>query len=253
VLRTVPYPGARVSGDTTICYQDTATLRGSMVGIRFTWAPTRSLSNPTSLTTEAFPLTNTRYILSVYDTLGCPKPGRDTVFVTVRDEIFANAGNDTSVVVGQPLQMHGTGAELIEWQPNLYLNHNDIYNPVSVLDDNMTYVMRAFTLEGCFDLDTLNIKVFKTNPDIFVPNAFRPDGSNNRVLRPIPAGISNLEYFRVYNRWGQMMFQTTEIGRGWDGNFGGKAQPSATYVWMVKGKDYTGKEVFRKGFAVLVR
>jgi gliding motility-associated-like protein len=252
-LTTVPYPGARVSGDTAICYQDTATISGSMIGIRFNWAPTRSLTNPTSLTTEAFPLVTTRYVLSVYDTLGCPKPGRDTVVVTVRDEIFANAGNDTSVVVDQPLQMHGTGAELIEWQPNLYLNHNDIYNPVAVLEDNMRYIMRAYTLEGCYDLDTLNIKVFKTNPDIFVPNAFRPDGVNNRVLRPIPAGISNLEYFRIYNRWGQMMFQTTEIGKGWDGNFGGKAQPAATYVWMVKGKDYTGKEVFRKGVAVLVR
>ena len=112
--------------------------------------------------------------------------------------------------------------------------------------------MEAFTEEGCFATDTINIKVFKTQPDIFVPNAFAP-GGRNRILRPIPVGISEFAYFRVYNRWGQLVFHTTEAGRGWDGTIAGKNQDAGTYVWMVRGKDYTGKTISKKGTAVLIR
>jgi gliding motility-associated-like protein len=101
-------------------------------------------------------------------------------------------------------------------------------------------------------VDTIHIKVFKTLPDIFVPNAFAPSG-RNRLLRPVAVGISKLEYFRVYNRWGQLVFQAIEAGKGWDGTINGKLQDGGTYVWMVQGKDYTGKTVSKKGTAVLLR
>jgi gliding motility-associated-like protein len=148
--------------------------------------------------------------------------------------------------------MNGSGAELLDWQPPVYLNDNDIYNPVALLPDNMTYVMRAYTGEGCFALDTINIKVFKSGPDIFVPNAFTPNG-RNRVFRPIPVGIKQLAYFRVFNRWGQLMFQTAEVSKGWDGNCAGKPQASGTYVWMVSGTDYMGKVIIKQGTAMLIR
>jgi gliding motility-associated-like protein len=112
--------------------------------------------------------------------------------------------------------------------------------------------METFTEEGCFATDTMHIRVFKTLPDIFVPNAFAPNGRNN-VLRPIPVGISTLEFFRVYNRWGQLVFQTIDSRHGWDGRLAGKLQDGGTYVWIVQGKDYTGKTVSRRGTAVLVR
>ena len=62
-----------------------------------------------------------------------------------------------------------------------------------------------------------------------------------------------MEFFRVYNRWGQMVFQTFTAEIGWDGTVGGKIQDSGTYVWVVRGKDYTGKMVMRRGYAVLLR
>ena len=86
-----------------------------------------------------------------------------------------------------------------------------------------------------------------------MPNAFHPGGTRNPVLRPIPVGMSSLDYFRVYNRWGVMVFQTTQVGKGWDGTIGGKPQGAGTYVWMVSGTDYTGKNVKRKGTAVLIQ
>jgi PKD repeat protein len=252
-IKTIPYPIARAGADTLICYDDTASIHASMVGIRFMWSPISSLSSPNSLNTLAWPRRTTRYVLSVYDTLGCPKPGRDTIIVNVKPEIIAFAGKDTSIVVGQPLQLNGRGSDFFEWQPPQYLNRNDIANPVAMLNDNFSYQLKAYTAEGCFDLDTINIKVFKTAPDIFVPNAFRPGGSRNNILRPIPVGIATLDYFCVFNRWGQMVYQTSSPELGWDGTLAGKPQDPGTFVWMARGTDYTGRVVVRKGTAILLR
>ncbi|MFT3827299.1 MAG: PKD domain-containing protein [Chitinophagaceae bacterium] len=250
---TVPYPAVNAGPDTAVCYGDTARLHATIVGSSFTWSPTSTLSNPNSLITSSFTRTTISYILKAYDNLGCPKPGIDTVVITVYPKITAFAGNDTSVVINQPLQLNGTGANLFDWQPPLYLNRNDIKDPIALLNDNFTYVMKAYTAEGCFAYDTINIKVFKTNPDIFVPNAFKPGGSQNNVLRPIPVGISKLEYFRVFNRWGQLVFETNQVSKGWDGTLGGKLQASAGYVWSARAVDYTGKVIERRGTAVLIR
>ncbi|NKQ94626.1 hypothetical protein GUJ73_24240, partial len=66
-------------------------------------------------------------------------------------------------------------------------------------------------------------------------------------------GITQLFYFRIYNRWGQLVFSTSSIGKGWDGTFGGVKQASGTYVFETLGADYNGKQVFRKGTTVLIR
>lgn len=253
-VRTVPYPIANAGPPITICFDDTTQLNASMVASNFSWTPTNTLINSNTLNPLAFPLTTTQYILTVTDVLGCPKPVRDTVVVTVRPPIKAFAGNDTAVVVGQPLQLNASGGILYTWSPSNGLNRTDIRNPVATLSDNMTYVLRAYTPEDCEGYDTINIMVFKTAPDIFVPNAFTPGKRTNFLFRPAKTpGISKLDFFRVYNRWGQLVYSTNEIGPGWDGSIGGKPQSSGTYVWIVQGTDFTGKRVFKKGTMVLIR
>lgn len=251
-ITAVPYPTVSTGPDTTICFQDSATLRGFTNGSRFEWSPTSTLINNNTLTPRAFPLTTTSYTLSAFDVLGCPKPSRATTIVNVRDKVIAFAGNDTNVVIGQQLQLRGSGGDLYLWSPSTYLSNPSSQSPVANLPDNFTYILRAFTQEGCFAYDTINIKVFKTAPDIFVPNAFSPTGKN-RVLRPIPVGISEINYFRVFNRWGQLVFETKQAGKGWDGTLAGKLQDNGTYVWMVRGVDFTGKVITKRGTAVLIR
>ncbi len=251
-VRTIPYPQVIAGNDVVICYDDTVRLNGYTDGSSFRWDPLFSLDNPGSLTPNAFPLNTRTYTLLGFDTLGCPKPGIDRVTVTVRQEIKAFAGEDTSVVVNQPLQLNGSGGEFYSWSPETGLSGLSIPNPVAVLNRNTSYVVKAYTADGCFDLDTINIKVFQTAPDIFVPNAFVP-GGKNRELKPMAVGISSLDYFRVYNRWGQLVFQTTEVNKGWDGRVSGVVQQNGTYVWMISGTDYTGRKVTKRGTAVLVR
>jgi gliding motility-associated-like protein len=252
-IRTVPYPYSNAGADTLICYQDTARIEAAAKGIRYIWIPSTYISNPTILDPLVFPLQTTTYKLLVFDTLGCPKPGVSKVVISVNPQIIPFAGNDTSIVVGQPLQLNGSGAPSFLWYPNTGLNRNDIQNPVATLSQNQTYIMKTFNEAGCFAYDTINIKVFTTAPDIFVPNAFTPGNSTNNIFRPIPVGISKLEYFRVYNRNGMLLYSTTRIGSGWDGSYNGKSQDVGGYVWMVQGTDYTGKLVTKKGTVVLIR
>jgi len=252
ILSTVPYPFVNAGKDTVVCFEDTAQLNASVIASRFSWNQVNSLNSGNILDPIAFPTRTTVYTLTAFDTLGCPKPGIDQVVVTMRSKINPFAGNDTAIVVGQPLQLSASGAEFFKWTPAFGLNIASISSPIAILDENITYAMKTFTQEGCFAIDTVNIKVFKTKPEIFVPNAFAPNG-RNKLLRPVPVGISKLEYFRVYNRWGQLVFQTTDANKGWDGTINGKLQDGGTFVWMVQGKDYTGKTVTKKGTAILIR
>ena len=113
--------------------------------------------------------------------------------------------------------------------------------------------MTATSANGCKGVADILVKIYGTGPDIFVPNAFTPGGATNNLFRPIPVGISSLAYFRVYNRWGQLVYSTSRIGDGWDGRVNGRITDSGTYVWMVQGTTYNGRVVRHKGTMVLVR
>jgi PKD repeat protein len=252
-VTTVPYPFADAGPDQAICFSDSIMLVANITGASFDWNPKTTLLDHHTLNPIAYPRFSTTYVLTVYDTIGCPKPGYDTVFVSVRPPVPAFAGNDTAIVVGQPLQLNGRGGEFYLWEPAFGLNATDIQNPIATLTQSQTYTVRVSTPEGCFAYDTINIAVYRTAPDIFVPNAFTPGKSTNNVFRPIMVGISQLDYFRVYNRWGQLVFSSAIPGHGWDGKIGGRDQGTDTYVWMVQGKDYTGKTIFKKGTVVLLR
>ncbi|MEO6315907.1 MAG: gliding motility-associated C-terminal domain-containing protein [Chitinophagaceae bacterium] len=253
-IRTVPYPKSDAGPDQIICFRDTAQLHATITGSSFTWSPVFSLINTGSLSPLAHPVSSTSYVLAAYDVVGCPKPKFDTVMVTVRPPIIANAGKDTSVTVNQPLKLTATGAPLYLWTPATYLNRNDIQSPTALFATSgvYSYAVKVYTAEDCFAIDTIRVKVFKTSPDIFVPNAFTPGGVQNTLFRPIPVGIARIDYFRVYNRWGLMVFSSSD-GSGWNGTYGGKAQASGTYVWVVQGHDYTGRAINKKGSMVLIR
>ncbi|MEO5999119.1 MAG: PKD domain-containing protein [Chitinophagaceae bacterium] len=252
-VRTIPYPQSNAGSDVKICYDDTTLLKGIIVGASFNWLPANTLIYANTPTPLAFPLRTTSYVLTVYDILGCPKPNRDTVVVVVYPKILANAGRDTAIVAGQPLQLTGTGGEFYQWSPPVGLNRTAAQSPVAILESDILYSLKVTDENGCFNYDTMQVKVFKTSPDIFVPNAFTPGKSTNNRFRPIPVGVSRIEMFQVYNRWGQLLFSSNDINIGWDGRFAGKDQDAGAYVWMVRGMDYMGKAIFKKGSLVLIR
>ncbi len=261
-VKVIPYPAASAGTDTIICFGGIANLKGLVSGPFFTWSPSGNLTSANSLQPTAHPLFSTAYVLTAYDTLGCPKPFHDTVVVVVLPKITITAGNDTTVVTGQPLQLQSVSTDSAtlsySWTPADWLNNNSIKNPVAIINassaDSIRYTVTATNSSGCFATDNIKVVVYKTFPGIFMPNAFSPnaDGKND-VIRPLLVGIASLDYFKVFNRWGQMIFSTTQNNKGWDGTIGGNFQQPGAFAYVVQAKDYTGKTVFKKGSFVLLK
>jgi gliding motility-associated-like protein len=99
----------------------------------------------------------------------------------------------------------------------------------------------------------VKIKIRK-GPAIYVPTAFTPngDGKNDRFT-PQPVGIKSYNYFRVFNRWGQIIFSSKQLHHGWDGTINGATQPAGTYVWMIEGVTTDNKLISKKGTVTLIR
>jgi gliding motility-associated-like protein len=268
----VPAPAAAIAPDSSyICYGKSALLNATITtGTSYAWSTNVPLTPggsgtvpavPYALTETATPKVSSNVVLTV-NNAGCPNPLKDTFYINVTDPIIVHAGNDTAVVVNQPLQLNATvndpGASIWSWAPATGLNVANIPGPVAIYDMNapafITYVVTAQTIAGCTGTDTITIKIFKTPADIFVPSAFTPNADgHNDVIRPVLVGIQQLSFFRVYNRWGQMVFSTSEANKGWDGTVGGNKQATDNFVYMVQAVDYTGKVIVKRGNFVLVR
>ncbi|MEO6723073.1 MAG: PKD domain-containing protein [Ferruginibacter sp.] len=254
-IRTVPYPQLRVSPDTLICFGDSAPLLATGGSI-YKWTPSTfltatNISNPVSVK----PTKDTRYNVTVSDVLGCPKAVDSNVWVRIYPVVQANAGpRDTSIVIGQPLALNASGGDNYSWTPPTWLSNPTISNPVGFPEDNILYKLQVSTTPGCLGTDSIFVKVFKVPPSFYVPTGFSPnnDGRND-IMKPIMLGMRSLKYFRVFNRWGQMLFSTSQQGRGWDGMFKGSPQDPGTYVWMVEGETYTGEIIKKQGTVILLR
>ncbi|MCC6287315.1 MAG: gliding motility-associated C-terminal domain-containing protein [Chitinophagaceae bacterium] len=257
IITAIPYPDVHISADTSVCYGDQVQLFANG-GAYYTWTPAIAINNFKVPDPLVNPTVTTTYTVSVTDTLGCPKPTVKDVLVRVIPPVPAFAGNDTVVVLGQPLQLQASGAAFYKWNPGSYLNDTIIADPVAQFESDVgefhTYSVKVSTPEGCFAYDTINIRVFRTMPDIFVADAFTPNGDYlNDVFHAYPVGIKQFDYLRIFNRWGQLMFSTTNSEEGWNGKHNGKEQASDTFVWMVSGTDYLGKKILKKGTLILMR
>jgi len=107
---------------------------------------------------------------------------------------------------------------------------------------------------GCYDTASEQITKLQSC-FIAVPNAFTPNGDGkNDYLYPINGNLTSSLEFQVYNRYGQLVFETRDWSRKWDGTVGGKPQPTGTYAWMLHYTDgCSGKSFFLKGTSVLIR
>ena len=164
------------------------------------------------------------------------------------------ASADQIIDIGQTVQLNVTGGGTqFQWTPPQWLNDPAVANPVSTPQDDITYVVRATNASGCFDTDTVFIKVRPVD-SIYVPNGFTPNNDGlNDDFKPILGIRFTLESFYVFNRWGQQVFFTKQKDLGWNGKIGGQEQGAGVYVWYLAAKDRAGNPVKMKGTVMLVR
>ena len=124
------------------------------------------------------------------------------------------------------------------------INDNDFnYNATLIVADTA----------GCSDTTNYLIKVVD-NCYIAVPTGFTPNGDGlNDYLYPLNAYKATNLLFKVYSRSGQLIFETKDWTKKWDGRFNGSPQPSGVYVWMLEYTDERGKKISLKGTTALIR
>jgi len=249
-----PAPIPNAGPDVEICYGQDYTLQDSG-GAQFIWTPPSTLSNVALSNPLSTPPQTTTYSLSVIDSNGCASLIQDQVIVTVTPPIIVKTNpSDTVVFSGDKFQLlASSGATSYSWSPGVGLSNPFIANPVLTVSSDVTFHVIATTPAGCRGDGKVTVKVFK-GPEIYMPTGFTPNGDGkNDKFKPFTVGITNLNYFRVYNRWGQLIFSTAKLNDGWDGRITGAEQPSGTYVWMVQGVARDGKVITKKGTVTLIR
>lgn len=252
-------PLVRTSGDTTICSGSSVTLSGTAAGngpFRYAWTPAAGLSDATRANPVARPLSNTTYMLTITDAMGCSSTA--TALVQVTPPVVLFAGDDTNLLLGQPLALRAVdvnhaGTNRYAWSPATGLSDPSAAGPVAQPVRDITYTVSAETALGCQGTASITIHVF-SRADIFVPGAFTPNGDgHNDIFKTIPVGIKSFGYLTVYNRWGRVVFRGAGADQGWDGTLAGIPQEAGAYVWTATGTDLAGNAVLRRGTVVLIR
>ncbi len=140
------------------------------------------------------------------------------------------------------------------WKPATGLNDARLQFPTATLNSDVEYAITINSAAGCTVTDTVLVKV-TIDGSIYVAQAFTPngDGVNDRCY-PIAVGIRSLTYFKIFNRWGNVVFQTNDLTpqNGWDGKWNGKIQPPGTYQWVAEAIDGGGNIIKKTGSVLLV-
>ena len=252
-IRRTVYPGnfAGVNvEDTGICPNGAIQLFAEG-GNAYSWNPSNGLSDATIANPIASPLTTTDYYVTVTEEHGC----KDTLMVKVAvypaailvmpDSVNLYAGETYSI---QP----ESNCLHFQWFPPSGLSATNISNPLASPEVRTRYFVNASTERGCAISDSIDVLVKETVIDI--PNAFTPGSNgNNDVFKPAKRGIASLKSFSIYNRWGQKVFESNDIDKGWDGTFNDKPQPVGVYIYTIDAVANNGKKFTRNGNVTLIR
>ncbi|PZF74179.1 PKD domain-containing protein [Taibaiella soli] len=175
--------------------------------------------------------------------------------ITIEDFKPYAGGGDTIIVRGESINFNASGGVQYTWTPSTYLNNPLIGNPVGYYPDTgrITYAVHIVSENGCQGNDTLSVWVVGQS-SIYVPSAFTPNGDGlNDMLIPIGIGYRNVNFFRIYNRWGQEVYYGTKFKIGWDGTYNGRPAELGVYYWVLSLTDRFGKEEIYKGDVTLIR
>ncbi len=161
---------------------------------------------------------------------------------------------DQWAVSDSPLQLNSRFETMPRhWTPSIGLNDDQLSNPFTTLKFDQEYLIEIVDQSGCLITDTQLVRVAK-ELNIYVPSGFTPNGDGkNDLLYPVMYGIRKLNYFKIYNRWGNLVFSTNKENHGWDGRYKGATQGNDVFVWVLEAETVDGKRVSKKGTVTVVK
>jgi gliding motility-associated-like protein len=193
------------------------------------------------------------YHARLFSDLGCKVNTKPEVIFIDKPALGINYPVEYAIIdMPYGLSARQIGSSCV-WDPGIFLNNVNTYTPVFNGSSDRMYTIRLTTNSGCVTVDTQMVKTVKS-AEIYVPTAFSPneDGLND-ILRPTLMGIKDLHFFRVFNRWGQLIYETKSSRIGWNGRIRGVPQITQTVVWIAQGVGVDGKIHTRKGTSILIR
>ncbi len=257
-ITIIDRPDINISNDTMICQGDTITLSAISYGSEYTeWSPDYNISATNGQIVTVHPEFSTVYhTLTYFDDL-CQIKNEIEVKVS---RIAADAGEDRIIKDGSTTIIGGPNTSIGDeftywWTPDIGIQESR-ETPVTRVEPpyNTTYYLNVTNTDGCHSIDS--VLVIVPCDDIHLPNAFTPDGQNpsNKEFGLKNHQIAKLNYFAVYDRWGNEVFYTEDPNEKWDGQHNGVNAGSGVYVWQVDGYCANTQERYRKsGNVTLIR
>ncbi len=253
VIVTVIYPLSAQAIDKVDVCDGMQTQLSASGGSVYQWIPSNGLDNPTIPNPTCSVSQNTNYMVIISDGL-CFS---DTAYVQVLVHALpqAYAGADQVILSGEDAQLTAVGSGTVySWTPTEGSSCADCISTIVHPGVTTTYTLWIMNEFGCYDSDDVVIKVGCTADVVFVPNAFSPNSDgNNDKLYVRSKGLKSLTYFRIFDRWGSLVFESTELNTGWDGTIRNKIGMPGVYVWYMEGTCPNGQKVELQGNVTMVR
>ena len=252
--KTISYTGP----NPVICKGSSVQLQDSAADT-YLWLPPSYLNNSHISNPIATPDTNITYTIIAKQ--GSCQPDTNFIAVKVLPKPTVDAGPDVTIIDNQTTVLHATGSfiKYFSWSPVTGLSCDSCSTPTVKIPKTTTFTVTVFSAFGCQDSDKVTVNVVCDKGQVFVPNSFTPNGDGqNDVFYPRGVGISKVVAFRVFDRWGEMIFERTNINlnddtNAWDGTYkGGKPRPDV-YVYTLDAICESGEEIFWKGDITLIR
>ncbi len=230
-----------VSPDQTICEGQTVNLQAQGSAVEYYWSPGAGLSRNNIPNPVVAPKKTTTYQVVGFDGHQC-FTDTGSIKVIVNPNPKVDVGPDITRATGTtyPFAPVTQNGPIITWQwtPTDDLSCADCNTPVATIKKNRTYQAKVTNEFGCVAIDSMNVKPFCESAQVFIPNAFTPDGDGlNDVLMVRGKGIALVRSFRIFSRWGELVFEKTNFqpndpAFGWDGRIRGTTGPAEVYVYM---------------------
>ncbi len=141
------------------------------------------------------------------------------------------------------------------WTPSFNLNSSNSTHPIftSSLENDHLYKINIISDAECLTIDTQLVKVIR-EIKIYVPDAFTPNNDGlNDYLKPAFIGFKKINFFRIYDRFGKLIFDLTNNYLGWNGRINNMMQTTGTFVWVAQGLGVDDKIYTDKGTTILLR
>ncbi len=249
-----------VSKDTTICIGDHIQLYAAG-GVKYLWIPGAKMNDDTIPNPIVYPDTTQTYRVVITENV-CFKEIRD-VTITVAPLPVISMPASYTIIAGSQVQLNGHVSNNVKakytWAPADNLTCSECSSPIATPVGNTIYTVTAISSDGCVADSTIAINMYCDNSQVFIPNTFTPnkDGVNDQFYVS-GRGISTIKSLKVYNRWGEVVYDRQNIpandpNNGWDGTFKNGELAPDVFVFVVDAVCELGEIFHYQGNIALVR